>query len=877
MAFESSGHLNFNETVCKKMIIPKIKKTMQSTFVLKTLYEDSLMPMKPYKKRSSYVNEYTRKVTFASATANKQKRLYSISTDFLDSQSKSMLESTKNYDFFYITTQIPSQNFVPIISSIGDTYTSGIKINPDSDENFHMYVTGASGAGKTYFLLQQALFRAQVDDKVIIFDNGGYFVRDKLEKIFKDKTDEIINKFISFHYIPTDKIPVDLFSLENCDGKDASLVHSQAMRLYNVLTAASSNLGEKQCSTLTEELKTIVSIIKSEELSKVSNEYYTQKICDSISDMLRSAKMIKNGVDERLSSIISYIKGRGILRQTWSEFIDSQKKIIVITTEKERNKLGGNLIDIILSSLSAYKSYAESQKFTVIIDEISFLNLSGSSTINSFAREGRHKKISLLLASQDFMKEKLNDLFGNFGTMVFFKPTDEKTVSSYINSTNIDSNALSNLKTGELVVKGNLFSKSQDRNKTTVFYGKTANFIGSSFYSLKNTQESILGDAKLSDAECNNDMKVKLLRRIKKEKVAIPIEKLDNKASALLQNSDITDPSQNIVTVAEHNTPPKVSQSHLKITVLIEDTTNCELESENGLSLYIEYNDKKILFDAGRENLFAKNAELMLIDLSEIDFGILSHSHYNHSDGFPEFFSWNKNAPVYAREKIQEEYYSADKDAEYMCMDESTIISKFWKYDPPYNNMPNSIGIGENVRNNLDRFILINQNQKIDEGIYLVGHDTPHLDQLGSKQYLYRYETNFQYSDIDNCPFIPDSFKHEQCLVLDTPKGLVIFSGCSHGGVINTIREAKRFCGCKPIYAYIGGFHMRKIVYERYGKYETCVFSDNEITRLCDFIKKEDIQHIYTGHCTGETGFKKLKEHLGDRVQRLTTGLEFNL
>lgn len=70
---------------------------------------------------------------------------------------------------------------------------------------------------------------------------------------------------------------------------------------------------------------------------------------------------------------------------------------------------------------------------------------------------------------------------------------------------------------------------------------------------------------------------------------------------------------------------------------------------------------------------------------------------------------------------------------------------------------------------------------------------------------------------------------------------------------------------------------MRKIVYERYGKYETCVFSDNEITRLCDFIKKEDIQHIYTGHCTGETGFKKLKEHLGDRVQRLTTGLEFNL
>lgn len=181
------------------MIIPQIEKTMKPTMVLKTIYEDSLMPMKPSKKRNSNVSEYTRKVEFASATTKKQKRLYSVSTEFLDFQSESMLEAIKNYDYFYITTQIPSPNFIPIINSIGDTYTSGIKINPDSDENFHMYVTGASGAGKTYFLLQQALFRAQVDDKVIIFDNGGYFISERLKKIFHDKTEDIIEKYISFH------------------------------------------------------------------------------------------------------------------------------------------------------------------------------------------------------------------------------------------------------------------------------------------------------------------------------------------------------------------------------------------------------------------------------------------------------------------------------------------------------------------------------------------------------------------------------------------------------------------------------------------------------------------------------------------------------
>lgn len=271
------------------------------------------------------------------------------------------------------------------------------------------------------------------------------------------------------------------------------------------------------------------------------------------------------------------------------------------------------------------------------------------------------------------MKEKLNELFGNFGTMIFFKPTDEKTVSSYINSANVNSNTLSNLKTGELIVKGNLFSKSQNKNKTTVFNGKTANFIGSSFYPLENTQESIPNNVKLSDYERNKGTKVKVSKRIKKEDSATSIEKLGNKTYSPLQNPDITDSLQNIVTVAEHNIPPKTSQSNLKIIVLIEDTTNCELESENGLSLYIEYNDKKILFDAGRGNLFAKNAEYMLIDLSEIDFGILSHAHCNHSDGFPEFFLWNKEAPVYAREEIQEEYYSSTASAEFMYMDERTI------------------------------------------------------------------------------------------------------------------------------------------------------------------------------------------------------------
>lgn len=166
---------------------------------------------------------------------------------------------------------------------------------------------------------------------------------------------------------------------------------------------------------------------------------------------------------------------------------------------------------------------------------------------------------------------------------------------------------------------------------------------------------------------------------------------------------------------------------------------------------------------------------------------------------------------------------------------------------------------------------------KISEGIYLVSHNTPNLSSIGEKNNLYRLDcTTSIYIEIGD-PYVVDDFIHEQSLVFDTPKGLIIFNSCSHGGVQNIIQEAKEFCDNKPVYAYIGGFHMNKTVYEYGYSHETCSFSDNEISELCNFIKKENIAHIYTGHCTGECGFQKLKEHLGDIISKLTTGLSFDL
>ena len=86
----------------------------------------------------------------------------------------------------------------------------------------------------------------------------------------------------------------------------------------------------------------------------------------------------------------------------------------------------------------------------------------------------------------------------------------------------------------------------------------------------------------------------------------------------------------------------------MKITCLLENTASrSDVTPEHGLSLWIETKRHRILFDTGQTDLFAKNADVLQIDLSKADFAVLSHGHYDHGGGLFTFLSKNKTAPVF--------------------------------------------------------------------------------------------------------------------------------------------------------------------------------------------------------------------------------------
>lgn len=267
----------------------------------------------------------------------------------------------------------------------------------------------------------------------------------------------------------------------------------------------------------------------------------------------------------------------------------------------------------------------------------------------------------------------------------------------------------------------------------------------------------------------------------------------------------------------------------MKATVVVDNIRTEELHGEWGLCVYIEFDGKTVLLDAGSSGLFVENAEALGLDLKEVECGVLSHAHYDHGNGMEQFFRANSRAKFYVRSACRENCYS-----------QKTYYRKY-------------IGIPKGIlKKYKDRIVYASGDYQLAEGITLVPHKGEGLEAIGRREKMYlKVKGGWKW----------DNFAHEQSLVFDTPKGLVIFNSCCHGGAANVINEVAATFPDKKVLALIGGFHL-------YNK------TESEVRKLAAKIKETGIEYIYTGHCTGEKAFGILKEELGDCVKQLHVGLE---
>lgn len=258
----------------------------------------------------------------------------------------------------------------------------------------------------------------------------------------------------------------------------------------------------------------------------------------------------------------------------------------------------------------------------------------------------------------------------------------------------------------------------------------------------------------------------------------------------------------------------------MKIWTLMENSACREdLTAEHGLSLYLETNGQKVLFDSGASAAFAENAEKMGVDLRQVDLAILSHGHYDHSGGLMRFQEINDHAKIYVNQNV---------------------------FDQCYHEEDRYVGVDPILKES-DRLIYVGETLQLGTGMTLCA--------CNEREKRYPLDRS-GLTVLENGCFVPEEFRHEQYLLVEEGEKRILISGCSHKGILNIVHWFQPD-------VLIGGFHFMNL--DPAGA---------DLAQLEASARELQQYHTvyYTGHCTGEEQYKVLKAIMGDQLHQISTG-----
>lgn len=280
----------------------------------------------------------------------------------------------------------------------------------------------------------------------------------------------------------------------------------------------------------------------------------------------------------------------------------------------------------------------------------------------------------------------------------------------------------------------------------------------------------------------------------------------------------------------------------MKAVVLIDNNPDPEgiFLTEHGISIYFEADGLKWLFDVGASPDFGINAQKMGIEIGNVDYLILSHAHRDHTGGLEYFLRRNKKARVImAPVSSGRLFVSYRKHIHHDITINHAIVTTY-----------------------SDRFIFARTDLDLSPNVTVI-RNIPKVEPLPKANRLL-----FQSDGLEERP---DDFRHEIALAVRTGKGIVLFSGCSHHGILNVLNATSQVFKGETIIAAIGGTHLPDN--DWYSEFERT----EEITYIADTIVRQyPWMKLITGHCTGQQAQKQFSRVLSDHFELFHSGSRYN-
>lgn len=273
----------------------------------------------------------------------------------------------------------------------------------------------------------------------------------------------------------------------------------------------------------------------------------------------------------------------------------------------------------------------------------------------------------------------------------------------------------------------------------------------------------------------------------------------------------------------------------LKLTFLVDNNScshDSNLKCEHGLSIYIEFNQSRFLFDTGSTNIYRFNAQLSQIDLSKLDFVVISHGHNDHTGGLFDLLSNFPNLKIYiSKDVINKRFFTSRKGEKRYINTSQNLFKEF-----------------------STNFIFI-------ESIY---SPIPNLfiEKVNSLNFNTPKANEFLFSELDGVSK-SDNFSHEQFLILNLENGdVAIISACTHTGILNVLEEVSKSLTRERIKYFIGGLHLIDEIED-----------SDSLDSIVNIIESSYPNlKIVTGHCTGMNSYAYLKSRLSKKIDLFCSG-----
>ncbi len=276
-----------------------------------------------------------------------------------------------------------------------------------------------------------------------------------------------------------------------------------------------------------------------------------------------------------------------------------------------------------------------------------------------------------------------------------------------------------------------------------------------------------------------------------------------------------------MVSAAAIGAAPAYAQSSTgQITVLYDAFGKTStMKKDWGFAALIEYGDKQILFDTGNNaEIFAHNVQAKGIDLTKLDFAVVSHRHGDHTSGLNHLLKVNPGVKIYAPQENFGVFGAALPGTFYKRNESLPSEMRYFDGKPP-----ETLRFGSPWPEG--NFTWVSKTTEIMPGFHLI---------------------------LLNGTWGADLEVKEISLAIDTPDGIILIVGCSHPTIEKIVEAAKNTIN-KPIHLILGGTHLLPA-------------TNDQISSIAASLRDNwSVRYIAPVHCTGEPAFAILKEAFGDR------------